>query len=70
VLRVAVNESDEMTVLSGVGPDGVSCEVRLSVRVEPLPPTYLFEGPIAGEGEDWEKTAAYAVSLEASKQDE
>lgn len=36
----------------------------------PCPPDYVFEGAIAGDGEDWEKTAARAVSMESSKQDE
>ena len=69
-LRVAVNMMDEAIVLVGRDPEGPEWQVRLKVRVEPLPPNYLFEGAIAGQGEDWEKTAAYAVSLEESKSDE
>ncbi len=73
-LRIAVNRMDEAVVLVGrvLGPvpEGPEWQVRLKIRVEPLPPNYMFEGAIAGQGDDWEKTAAYAVSLEESKSDE
>ena len=58
------------TVLHATGADGNSWKVAVRVQVEPLTPQYLFEGAMAGQGEDWEATAKHAVSLQKKAGDE
>lgn len=61
---VAANETRDIEVLAGTDSAGARWAVRLKVRVEPLTPKFLFDGVLAGQGFDWETTAARAVALE------